>query len=76
MHMLRTHSTAHHARPSLMSAIEVEDDCADNKLPVHEEEIETLELDPGTRSVAGADRVVPEGVTKPCASARSLTCAR
>ena len=59
-----------------MSAIEVVDDCADTKLPVHDEESDELELDPGTCSVAGADRVVPEEKAKPCASTRSLTCAR
>ena len=55
-----------------MSAIAAED-CAETKLPVHEEERETSELVPGTRSVAGADRVVPEVEAKPCASEISFT---
>ena len=59
MHMLRIHSTAHHARPSLISATEVDPDCADTKLPVHDDDSEVSELAPGTCSVAGADRVDP-----------------
>ena len=50
-------STADQARPSLISAIEA-DDCADTKLPVHDEEREVSELAPGTFSVAD-ERVVP-----------------
>ena len=62
--MLLMRSTADHARPSLMSAIEA-DDCADTKLPVHEER-DVSEPAPGTCSVA-AERVVPfaEGGMKP-----------
>ncbi len=72
MHMLRMRSMADHAPPSDMSAIEVED-CAETKLPVHEEEREVSEPVPGTCRVAGAERVVPEVRAKPCASEISCT---
>lgn len=63
--ILRMRSTADHALPSLMSAIDAVD-CADTKLPVQDEEREMLEPAPGTFSVA-AERVVPvaEGGMKP-----------
>ena len=64
MHMLRMRSTADHALPSLMSAIDAVD-CADTKLPVQDEEREVLDVVPGTRNVAGAEIVVPEGKTGP-----------
>ena len=75
-HMLRMRSTADHARPSSMSAIE-EAACADTKLPVHDDEREVSELAPGTCSVA-AERVVPaaEDGMKPCASATFWICDR